>query len=426
MTPFLDDPQTLSGSQTPSSCRLVALIFALACTVAIAPIDARAVIQTNGGATGSRITSTASLTPAELAAFQLQGRFRSFLGTPIDANHFLTAQHIGISPTDTISFSQGPNAGTYSIQTWYDDSGSDLRIVRIAGTFNDWALVNAASDEAGKTATIFGRGGVPNGSVFVGAELKGWTAAGPDGLTSWGRNVITGTFGGYRLYARFERNGLPEEAGLSVGDSGGAWFVEDALGVLRLAGLSFAVSGPFQLDQGGAPDGVVFEAALFDIGGLWIGTPGSESFIPENPVDVPGVGFGTRVSDRTAWIESIVPISVGDADGDGVPDDQDNCPFVTNSDQLDTGGLGFEDTPDGIGNVCQCGDVTGEGQANDTDSVFIKRWALGLSSPLFLIPDNCDVTGEGTCNGTDATLIRHAAAGRSIPLFGQNCPNALP
>ena len=70
--------------------------------------------------------------------------------------------------------------------------------------------------------------------------------------------------------------------------------------------------------------------------------------------------------------------------------------------------------------------MTGEGQVNDTDAAFIKRKALGLSAPLFLVPSNCDVTGDEQCNGTDATLIRHAAAGTINPLFGQHCSNAKP
>lgn len=390
------------------------------------PEIASAIVQTDGGPVASRVISTATLSPAEARASALQGRFRGFLGTPISEHYFLTAQHIGISPTDTIDFTQGPNAGSYSIVTWHDDPLSDLRIVEIDGTFDDWALLNAASNEPGQRVIIFGRGGAPSGTVSVEGELKGWTAAGPDGQVSWGQNEVTGTFGLNQVYARFDRFGLQNEGGLTVGDSGGAWFYVDAIGVSRLLAISFAVTGPFQRDAGGAPDGVPFEAALYDIGGLWVGSPGGETFVPNNPVDIPGVLFGTRVSQSIGWIESIVPISVEDSDSDGVPDSQDNCPFVSNADQADSGGLGFGNTPDGIGNACQCGDVTGEGQANDTDAVFIKRQALGLAAPLFLVPDNCDVNGDGRCSGIDATLLRHAASGAPPETFGQSCPNALP
>jgi len=41
----------------------------------------------------------------------------------------------------------------------------------------------------------------------------------------------------------------------------------------------------------------------------------------------------------------------GDADGDGIFNDVDNCPYVDNEDQADADG-------DGIGDVCDTGDVT--------------------------------------------------------------------
>ena len=50
---------------------------------------------------------------------------------------------------------------------------------------------------------------------------------------------------------------------------------------------------------------------------------------------------------------------VADCDDDGIPDDVDNRPLVANTDQADDGGVNTH-TPDGIGNACQCGDVTGQ------------------------------------------------------------------
>jgi hypothetical protein len=384
------------------------------------------ILATDGGPFAFRLTDTGALSNEEIRAFELQGQFRNFLGTPIDEKHFLTARHIGISASDTITFTTGPNLGTYSIVQWHDDPVSDFRIVEIDGTFNEWAVLFGSMDEEGKSSIIFGRGGAPSQQISVAAELKGWTAAPPDGAVSWGRNIVSGTLSGALLYSRFEINGLPEEAGLTTGDSGGAWFIKDALGISRLAAISLEVTGPFQLDDGGAPDGNPFEAAIFDIGGLWLGNPGNEVFIQENPINVPGVAIATRVSERISWISTIIAIPPEDTDDDGILNEFDNCPFVANADQLDTGGLGFSTTSDGIGNVCQCGDITGEGQVNDTDAAFIKRHALGLAAPLFLVPDNCDVTGDGVCNGTDASFIRQAAAGFVNSNFGQNCPNALP
>jgi hypothetical protein len=46
---------------------------------------------------------------------------------------------------------------------------------------------------------------------------------------------------------------------------------------------------------------------------------------------------------------------VADCDDDSIPDAQDNCPLVANTDQADDGGINTH-TPDGIGNACQCGE----------------------------------------------------------------------
>lgn len=414
------------GSVRATRFSLATRLLLVCLGLALASAESRAVLANDGSPFATRLTSTQGLTTAELNLYLLLGQFRGFLGTPINATHFITAKHIGIAASDTITFTQGPNVGTYSIASWFDDAGSDLRIVRITGTFQAWVPLNGSGYEANRTATIFGRGGAGQSQVYVGAQLKGWTAAASDGQISWGRNVVAGTFGSNQLYARFEINGLPQEAGLTAGDSGGPWFAPDGQGLLRLVGISFSATGPFAYDVAGAPGGTIFEASLVDLGGLWVGTPGNQVFIPENPVNVPSALVASRISDRIGWIATIVDLSTEDTDRDGVANQYDNCPFLANANQADNGGLGYSTAPDGIGNACQCGDVTGEGQANDTDASFIKRHALGLSAALFLVPRNCDVSGDGICNGTDATLIRHAAAGSISALFGQNCPNARP
>lgn len=112
-----------------------------------------------------------------------------------------------------------------------------------------------------------------------------------------------------------------------------------------------------------------------------------------------------------------------DTDADGVQDGLDNCPLAANPDQLDSGGLATA-TPDGIGDACQCGDVTGNGIVNGQDANAIQRYAVGAQSPLFVVPGNCDVSGNGSCNGQDANAVKRAALGQTSPLFGQRCPNA--
>ena len=399
------------------------MVFALALNLVVTPRAAEAVLNAYSGAP-TRETSTAALSPEELVAHELQGRFRNFLGTPIGQNHFLTAQHVGISVSDTITFDSGPNLGTYAIQSWTDDPSSDLRIVEITNAFSSWSLLYQVSNEIGQQVVVFGRGGPVGSTVTENSELKGWTAGPVDGLVSWGRNIVSNTFGATEIRIDFDENGLTYEAGLSSGDSGGAWFIIGVDNQPRLAGLTFRTSGPYQFDVLGSPDGLPFAAILFDRGGFWEGAVGSEVFLTNSPQNFSGFGFATRISDRVAWIATIVPITETDTDDDGVPDSLDNCDFVQNALQTDSGGIGFGSTPDQIGDSCQCGDVTGDGVVTSADAFFTKRYGLGLDPISFNSPGNCDVTGEGDCNGSDGGIIAAVSGGAPVAVFGQNCPNA--
>ncbi|TMA26746.1 MAG: hypothetical protein E6J87_21835, partial [Deltaproteobacteria bacterium] len=135
--------------------------------------------------------------------------------------------------------------------------------------------------------------------------------------------------------------------------------------------------------------------------------------------------YPTRYFLESGALERDVRASCPDADLDGIANDLDNCPFVANPGQADNGGINTT-TPDGIGDACQCGDVSGNGIVNGQDANAIKRHGLGLEpNPTFVAPGNCDVTGNGLCNGQDANAVKRAALGSPTPLFGQNCHNAL-
>lgn len=105
-----------------------------------------------------------------------------------------------------------------------------------------------------------------------------------------------------------------------------------------------------------------------------------------------------------------------DADNDGICDSGDNCAFVTNPSQKDTNN-------DGNGDVCQCGDMNGDGLVTNTDAVLIQRNLLGLSSPFD--PDLCDVNGDGNCTNTDAVIIKRAELGLP-PGVNQSCAATMP
>jgi hypothetical protein len=246
----------------------------------------------------------------ELAAsgWQFQGYWGDFLGTPIAANLFLTAKHIGGLPGHRFTF----RGVEYVALDSFECPDADLTIWRVCGTFPEFAPLYTSADEAGRNLVVFGRGSQRGEAVLSspGNVLKGWRWGTPDGVLRWGENVVSGTLtqpgSGNLLRARFDADGRPHEAHLSVGDSGGAVFIHDGT-AWRLAGINHAVDGPYNT----SPSGAGFQAAVFDEGGLYAGGEGSWLLVPDLPVDRPGSFYAVRVSSHLAWIQGIVDAHAG-------------------------------------------------------------------------------------------------------------------
>ncbi|MFI5317479.1 MAG: hypothetical protein ACHQ6T_17395, partial [Myxococcota bacterium] len=117
-----------------------------------------------------------------------------------------------------------------------------------------------------------------------------------------------------------------------------------------------------------------------------------------------------------------------DGDGDGTCNLGDNCPYVANPTQADDGTVGSA-IPDGIGDACQCGDVTGEGVVDASD-VFSYRSHLANPAGLPFVGAaavKCSVAGaiSTDCDILDVVVMQRALLGQA-PGIGQVCAAALP
>ena len=105
-------------------------------------------------------------------------------------------------------------------------------------------------------------------------------------------------------------------------------------------------------------------------------------------VDANGHAFGDETSESSA--EATLSV-IGDADGDGVLDNADNCTQVANADQRDSNG-------DGYGNVCDP-DLDDSGLVNLVDVYLMK-------AVLFTGDENADLNGDGAVNFRDVGILK--------------------
>jgi hypothetical protein len=249
------------------------------------------------------------------SGWQFQGRFGSFLGTPVAPRFFITARHIGGNVGDKFTW----RGSEFTTIARFDDPNSDLRLWQTCETFPEHAELYSGSLEVNQPVIVFGRGTRRGEEVqittAVRQELKGWRWGAADGLLRWGENRVASIVRGDDLplvsggsnrlgdllQCRFNANGGPNEAHLSNGDSGGGLFLNDG-GVWKLAGINYAVDGPYNTSNTGPG----FHAAIFDEGGLYKGGSGNWAQVINLPVDLPGAFYATRISSNLEWIESVL------------------------------------------------------------------------------------------------------------------------
>lgn len=169
------------------------------------------------------------------------------------------------------------------------------------------------------------------------------------------------------------------------------------------AGFGFRAFGPGELGWAQSP--LVLEAV----------TEGTE------PLPILGT---ERFQLHDQPIEIAITYSA-DADGDGIVNSADNCPFVPNPDQRDSGGV-RSGRRDGIGDACQCGDVDGNGRVTAADVVMMQRALLAPGRAPMRRPELCDVGGSRGCTIADVAILRRAVAKPPTATIVQQCAEGGP
>ena len=235
------------------------------------------------------------------SGWQWQGQWGAVLGTAISKKYFITAGHVGGGVNQTFYFHGNAHR---TVEVWGDPQ-SDLRIYKCVGLFSTWAPLFKDTTEAGRSATLFGRGRTRGEEVNVNGEVKGWKWGDEDGATSWGRNSIEGVLpwgpkGSDLLHFDFDggAEGTSYEGALSQNDSGGGVFVKQG-NTWKLAGINYSVDGPFSTNPDGSDS---FPATIFDRGGLWMSGPG---YVKDRSAPITTSFYATRISSRYQWIMDV-------------------------------------------------------------------------------------------------------------------------
>jgi Thrombospondin type 3 repeat/PKD domain len=115
-------------------------------------------------------------------------------------------------------------------------------------------------------------------------------------------------------------------------------------------------------------------------------------------VTISGGRPGSLYNDQADFTLHVQPEPMTDGDGDGIPDDEDNCPGHANADQSDADG-------DGVGDACDA-DLDGDGVDNTDDNC-----------PNTPNSEQADTDGDGLGDACDPDLDADG-----VPNGDDNCP----
>ena len=240
--------------------------------------------------------------------WQFEGHWGAVLGTPIAPHFFISAAHVGNAGNGTFSY----DGSTYSVSQSYGLAGSDLRLWKVRETFVSFAPLYTAATTVNQHLVVIGRGTRRGSEIFLDGTLRGWNWGSSDSVQRWGENDVNGlvAYQGHTLiYATFDQstqpNEHPNEAHLSVGDSGGAIFMNDANdNIWKLAGINYAVDDLYSAPSANTQ----FDAAIFDARGFYE----SDGKNPPTFTQISGTSasptgfYASEISSEIAWIGSVI------------------------------------------------------------------------------------------------------------------------
>ena len=273
--------------------------------IATASSPARAVV-TYGG-TGQYLVPSSG--PITTSGFQFEGQWQnSFLGTAIAPNYFITAAHLGGNVGDSFVY----NGTTYTTTAQFNDpNSSDVTIWKVNGTFSSYAPIYTVSNEVGQPFVVYGDSGPRGAQVMVnGTSYSGWYFTPASAVTSYGTSVVTGAGlvsgapPGQFLTWQFNPSLGAMSASLAPGDSGGGVFIQQN-GVYALAGINFAVDGPYNVHAANDPNykaSDAFNGAMYGQSGLFF--DGTNTPLGATPA----TSYASRLSTEIAWIDSITGV----------------------------------------------------------------------------------------------------------------------
>ncbi len=256
------------------------------------------------------------------SGWQFQGRFGSYLGTPIGPHHFIAATHIGGAVGDKFYY----NGGFYTTTAKLADSSSDLTIWKVAERFSSYAPLYSGTGEVGKGLVVFGRG-VDRGAVITNTVTSkgksvvitnGWVWGSANYIQRWGTNLVSSTTtleNDYPvLVANWDSGG--NDCMLADKDSSGAVFIQDN-GIWKLAGINYSV-GPAATYSFNSSGSNSFKAAIIDFRGddpLYASSGTNWTLISSSQKSS---FYASRISSRYSWITNNV--ADFDQDVDLLPD----------------------------------------------------------------------------------------------------------